>query len=403
MDKTAMFIKGLFMLALMLAIVIYLMWRSLKRSREPLRLISRWLMTGIILYGIFSHAIPLVVSGGSQALLAVPLALVYGLVLALIWTPSIAGWFGEKVEALYTGGETPPEPKPVYSGAIAKRINGQFQEALYLIHEQLEKFPNDFAGQMLIAEIQAQNLNDLPAAETSVLRICQQPEQSPSAVAFALNSLADWYLAVAKDSAAAGRILEKIIALLPDSEHSMQAAQRLAHLTPQEKLLEPLERKPIKLPPGIRDLGIRKVDPSEIIKTRPPEEEANEIVAHLQVHPLDVEAREKLALIYAEHFQRLDLASEQLEQLITCPHLPPKQVVHWLNMLANLQIRMAGDLAAASATLQRIIDLYPNSAFASQAQDRLTTLPGELRPQRENQSIKMGVYEQYLGLKMKPK
>jgi hypothetical protein len=117
---------------------------------------------------------------------------------------------------------------------------------------------------------------------------------------------------------------------------------------------------------------------------------------------LDVEAREQLALLYAFEFHQLDLAAAQFEQLIACPNLPPKQTVHWLNQLADVQVRIGGDRAAAEATLKRILELYPGSAFAAQAESRIMTLPNELRGQRESAPIKMGEYEQRLGLKMKP-
>jgi hypothetical protein len=116
-----------------------------------------------------------------------------------------------------------------------------------------------------------------------------------------------------------------------------------------------------------------------------------------------IEAREHLALLYAFEFHQLDLAAAQFEQLIACPNLPPKQTVHWLNQLADVQVRIGGDLAAAEATLKRILALYPGSAFAAHAEARIMTLPNELRGQRESAPIKMGEYDQRLGLKMKPR
>lgn len=403
MDKTALLIKGLITLALAAGIVVYLMWRSLKRSDAPLRLISKWIMTGIVLYGLITQAVPLILTPSPVAALAVPLAAIYGMVLALIWTPSIVDYFSKRFEALYTGGEEPPEPKPVYSGALAKRVNGQPREAIYLIYEQLEKFPEDFAGQMLIADIQAQDMKDLAAAEALVMRVCAQPQHPPAAKAFALNSLADWYLSTAKSADDARRVLEKIQELLPDTEHSLQAAQRLAHLATQEQLLEPQERKPIKVPQGRRDLGLRRVDPAELIKTKSPQEELDELLAQLEQHPLDLDARERVARLYAEDFQRLDLAVQQLEEMVNCPNVSPKQVAHWLTVEADYYLRFGNDRAAATAALQRIVDLYPASAYSGQAKDRLIALAGEAQEQREHQPIKLGEYEQYVGLRNKGK
>ena len=50
-----------------------------------------------------------------------------------------------------------------------------------------------------------------------------------------------------------------------------------------------------------------------------PEQVAAECVKHLEQHPLDTEARERLAVIYADHYGRLDLAAGELEQMIGQP------------------------------------------------------------------------------------
>jgi tetratricopeptide (TPR) repeat protein len=404
MGESLRFIKGLVILAVVVGGVIYLAWRSLKRNDEPLRLVARWILTGIVCYGIHREIGPMMSSGnGVLQGMGLISGILCGLVLAVIWAPSIIEYVYKKIEGLYTGGEEPPEPKPVYSGALAKRINGESQAAIYLIHEQLGKFPNDFSGQMILAEIQAVDQGDLAAAEVTVERVCQQPEHPPRAIAFALNSLADWYLSVAKSSDDARRILGKIPERFPDTEHSLQAAQRLAHLIPQEQLIEPQERKPIKLPPGRRDLGLHRVDPSELIKTVQPEEEVETLVAQLEKHPLDLAARERLAQVFAFDLRRLDLAADQIEQLIACPNVAAKQVAHWLNLLADFHTRVAGDLVAATAALQRIVELYPNSGLAEQARERIMRLPGESSSKGPAQTLKLGEYEQYVGLKMKPK
>ena len=120
---------------------------------------------------------------------------------------------------------------------------------------------------------------------------------------------------------------------------------------------------------------------------------------HLAEHPQDSEAREKLALIYAHHYQRLDLAADQLEQLIQQPNQPAKQVVHWLNLLADLQLKYASDLVAARQALQRIIDQYPGLAAAENAQRRMDILKLELKGKEKGQAVALGSYEQNIGLK----
>ena len=113
----------------------------------------------------------------------------------------------------------------------------------------------------------------------------------------------------------------------------------------------------------------------------------------------DLGNKEKLAVLYAGHFKRLDLAAAELEQMIAEPHQPAKLVVHWLNLLADLQIRAGGDYETVSQTLQRIIDRFPNLAAAEMARNRLAILKLELKANAKAEGIKLGTYEQRLGLK----
>jgi lipoprotein NlpI len=114
---------------------------------------------------------------------------------------------------------------------------------------------------------------------------------------------------------------------------------------------------------------------------------------------MDMEAREKLAILYAEHYQRIDLAADQFEQIIAQPGQPMKQVVHYLNLLADMHIRQAGDFDAAKRALERIIELYPKYAPAENARQRIAHLRFEMKVQEKQEGIKLGTYEQNIGLK----
>ncbi len=84
-----------------------------------------------------------------------------GIVLSIMWTPHISEWFSRPLTSMYDGGTEPPEPKPYYSIAQARRQRREFLQAVVAIREQLAKFPNDFEGVMLLADIQAEDLQDL--------------------------------------------------------------------------------------------------------------------------------------------------------------------------------------------------------------------------------------------------
>jgi hypothetical protein len=130
-----------------------------------------------------------------------------------------------------------------------------------------------------------------------------------------------------------------------------------------------------------------------------PEALADEYVKQLEKHPSDSATRENLAFLYAEHFKRLDLAVDQLEQLIAFPNETPRNKVRWLNLLADLHIHHGKDLAAAEAALRRIIAQFPSAAFTDPAAARLATLEAEMKGGRPTALKTLGHYEKNLGLK----
>jgi tetratricopeptide (TPR) repeat protein len=135
------------------------------------------------------------------------------------------------------------------------------------------------------------------------------------------------------------------------------------------------------------------------LQEKTPAEKANDYVKHLESHPLDTEAREQLAIIYLDHYGRLDLAADQLEQMIQQPHQPGRLVARWLNLLADLQLRGGSDYETIRQTLQRIVDLDPKLAAAETARHRIDRLKLELKAKETSQTVQLGTYEQNIGLK----
>jgi tetratricopeptide (TPR) repeat protein len=370
------------------------------KSEDPARMTFKWVLTLIVFAIMVFKVAPMVGQGGYGAAFGgIPFAAVCGITLAIIWRRTIASWIADPIGSLYDGGTTAPDPHPAYSIAQSRQKQGKYLQAIAEIQKQLEKFPTDFEGHMMMAEIQADDLNDLAASEATIQRLCAQPGHAPRNIAFALYSMADWYLAIGKDREAAQRILEQVSELLPNSEFSLGAAQRIAHLADREMLMSSDDRRKLILKEGVQNIGL--LAHSEHFK--PTETDpglvATEYVKHLEQHPLDTEAREKLAVIYADHYHRLDMATDELEQLIQQPNQPSRLVVRWLNLLADLQIREGADYETARATIQRIIDRDPKAAPANLAQNRLATLRLELKAQQKNQAVKLGSYEQNIGLK----
>ncbi len=323
-----------------------------------------------------------------------------GLVLAIIWVPVITGYVGRLFGSLLDGGNQEIEAKPIFSIFQSLRQKGKYFEALAEIRRQLDKFPTNFEAQMLLAELQAENLNDLPGAEITVQRICNQPGHTPLQLAFALNRLADWHLGLTKDRDSAQQVLEKIQELYPGTELALNAAQKIARLANTDMLLAPHDRQLLEVKKGVRNLGLERGENGRLKAPEIDQEKvAAEYVAHLEQHPLDTHAREKLAVLYATHYHRLDLAADQLEQLIQQPNQISKLVVHWLNVLADLQVKEGAAEETVRATLQRIVDGYPGIAAAESARRRMDHLKLELRKQTTSSGVQLGTYEQNIGLK----
>jgi hypothetical protein len=369
-----------------------LVW-SLRRAEDPARILFKWAITvPMVLFGFWL--------AGRISIYGPILIVAMGVILSIIWTPHISEWVSRPLSSLYDGGNVPPEPKPYYSIAQARRRRREFLQAVVAIREQLAKFPNDFEGVMLLAAIQAEDLQDLPSAEITLNHFCDQPNPPPKQFAAAMNHLADWHLRLAQDVDAARVALEKISARFPDTELSLQAAQRIAHLGGTEKvMLASRERQPMPVPEGVKSMGLL----ASTEHMRPAEADPTKLAAayvkHLEEHPLDTEAREKLAVIYAEYYQRLDLATGELDQLIETPNQPAKRVAHWLNLLADLQIQHGADYDTVRGTLERIIERFPDLAAGEMARSRLGRLKLELKGRQETSGVKLGVYEQNIGLK----
>jgi uncharacterized protein (DUF1778 family) len=160
---------------------------------------------------------------------------------------------------------------------------------------------------------------------------------------------------------------------LPETEQAQVALRASRTHATSEHLAEQHAPQPIALRHFDDRLGLRT--PSDTLQEQVPEEDLAQAAAacikRLEEFPADNEAREKLAVLYVEHYQRIDLAEEQLEQLITALNQPPKQVVRWLNLVADLQIKSGGNVERARQTLHRIIDCSRNGVRECAQPDRL--------------------------------
>ncbi len=382
-------------MALMTACAGWVAWRCLRKSEDAARLLFKWIAT-VVIIGVMVWLCQDLPPGYLIAAMFLPAA-----ALGFMWAPNIGATMAGFLTNSIDGGDVAIDAQPFYSVVETKRRNGHPQEAIAALREILEKFPGDFHGTMLMATILAEDLNDLPGAQVVLERWISGPSATPHGMASALTAIADWQLQFAQDPEAAREALERIVKALPDTPIAHQTAQRLAHLPTVEHLVSAREAARVNLRPGEKDVGLIK-DFKDYKGPAAPKEDPDalveEYVKQLEKFPADTATREKLAVLYAEHLHRLDLAVDQLEQLIGFPNETPRHVVRWLNLLADLQIRCGRDLAAAEAALRRIIERFPSPALSEPALARLAALEGEMKGGRTTPLKTLGQYEKNLGL-----
>lgn len=389
------------------AIIVWILWRWLKKTDDPTLLVTKWLVSipGIISFVCVIWYLDKRMDNGvdyGAAFISVLWTAATGIYFAAIWRSTISMILAKPLGAIYDGGTDEVDPQAYYSVAESKRRKGDFSGAVSDIRKQLEKFPGDFHGQMMLAEIQAENLNDLAAAEISIQRFCNQKDHAPRNIAYALNTLADWHLKLSVDPDAAREALQKIMQMLPGTEFALLAEQRIGHLATREHLMASHDRPRVALPKGVQNIGLMQSSAHLAPVAADEAKRAEELTAHLIAHPQDTDAREQLAVIYADHYQRLDMATDQLAQLIDQPNQPSRNVIRWLNKLADLQVRHGCDYDTVWKTLSQIIERYPNNAAADVARNRLDLLRLEMKVKDGARSVKLGDYEQNIGLKYGP-
>ena len=321
-----------------------------------------------------------------------------GVILAFIWLPSLVETVLGGLTGAMTGGNLQVEAKPFYYRALAQRRQGKFSEAVAEIDTELLKFPGNLEGLLLKSEIQADDLKNLPAAVELLQEAIATPDRPRNELLAAQFRLAELLLHRIQDIPAGRSVLEQIFEENPDSEAAHTARQHLAHL-PGADADTTSGRKKLVVVHHETSLGLTEDLGANSLPQENWTERAQEWVTHLEAHSNDWEAREKLATIYADQFQRIPLAIDQIRLLIDQPGQPAKRIVGWLNRIADLELRADTGLDAARSALQEIQSRYPDSPWSEQATLRIATLARAAKANTPTPTLKIGVYEQNIGLK----
>lgn len=217
---------------------LWLIYRAAKRSESALKIILKGFSTIVLLAGELwlihkfrgsLHAGGITANAGPAFFMIVSMAVV-GVILSAIWTPHLGDLIGGPFGDLFDGGNQPPERRPLYSAAQSKRRQNKPLEAIVAIREQLAQFSNDFEGVMLLASIQAEDMEDLASAEMTINHFCNAPDVPDQQVIKALTRLADWHLNQGSDPDTVLEIMEKLMTRFPDAKISQRLAERLGRL-----------------------------------------------------------------------------------------------------------------------------------------------------------------------------
>ena len=365
---------------------------------DVMSLPSRLVLT-VVMLGFFGYAKRSLGGEGVGTFVMVILWMVFGVLLAVLWLPTLVSLVLGPMFGSMTGGDQQVELKPVYYRGIGRRKRGESAAAIEAVRAELEKFPGDAEGLLLLVEIYADDVKDPRAALAVLDELLTTSGRAPAERALALSRRADVQLKHLNDAEGARVTLETLVAEFAGSEAAHLAQQRLAHLPGGSSAGEKPEAHRLVVKHHEERLGLTEDLGVSQLPVEDATRSAQELLRHLDEFPDDWEARERLARLYVEPLGHLMLATDQLERLIAQPGAPARHVVRWLNELADLQIKTDDGVPAARLTLERLVSKFPGSPWATQAEGRLRHLVYDERAKHATRTIKLGHYEQNLGLK----
>jgi len=264
---------------------------------------------------------------------------------------------------------------PIYARAVARMKFGKYSEAEREIIRELEKCQDDFDGWMMLADLYANQFNDLAEAEQSILEICDQPKTTPPQLSIALHRLADWQLEHAGDPVAARRSLQMICNRLPGTHLARMAHLRINQLPATAAEYRRQQRSTAIPLPALSDtLDDDPGEPASRLERHQAAEEANNCVEILKRDSNNVPARERLARLFAEHLDQPDLGIEQVTLLLGLPEQPEARRAEWLGLIAAWHLKYRHDADAGRQTLERLLQEYPGTPQALAARRRLQLL-----------------------------
>lgn len=370
----------------------FVWWRLREDEQGGVGFVVKCAASSFIVWIFLRYGVAWFREGGLTAVVGLGAGMSSALALGIVWREELMGVFTGFFGGFYEN-NTPVEPKPYYAHAEARRMAGDIPGAVAAVRAELEKFPQDYEGRMKLAALLAEHSEDLAGALAVIEDTLQLPGLKPSQTAYALNTAADWHLKFARNSESARQCVERIAALLPGTDAALHAEQRLANFTTQEMLEREDHRQPIAIPEFERKLGLKRKKHAAPAKPDLNAEERR-LRDRLARNANDWLAREELARLYVEQFEFFERGLQELETLISTPGQPKLEVVRWLHQKADWQVKFFNDVEAGRATLRRIQELYPNSAFAERAARAMLYLQPASKFEKKTPGGQPGVTEE---------
>jgi hypothetical protein len=149
---------------------------------------------------------------------------------------------------------------------------------------------------------------------------------------------------------------------LPSSSEELRE-QKTARAIPLPALGDRFDGPP-GLPPLDRDKAV---------------ESAHSCVEKLKENPNNVQAREKLARLLAEHLDQAGQGIDQITLLLNMPDRSESERAEWLGIIAAWHIRYRQDVDTGRKFLERVVQEFPGSPQAFAARRRLAAFDRELK------------------------
>jgi predicted negative regulator of RcsB-dependent stress response len=163
-------------------------------------------------------------------LVAIMLAVLYGLVLFALFGWSILQSIGERFgNSLYMPSDVNFQIMPEYSTAEALVNKGKYQDAIDEYRKVILEYPEDIYPHLRIAELAVNHLNDLKLAELELLSAMGKAKGEDS-TALAAGRLADFYQHTLQDPVRALEVMKQLREKIPGTKQAKLAEERIALL-----------------------------------------------------------------------------------------------------------------------------------------------------------------------------